>query len=178
MARRLLIPLMPSSKGLIRSLTRGGTASGRQHPAERRQGRLAEPAACERCGAIFRHRVWRRGRAPSHAFLTTVKWVVCPACRQVGAEEFLGRVLVRGEPVQAQDALVRRRIENVAARARAKQPERRVVSVERRGNTLEVLTTSQKLAHRIVHALQRLLGGQPRYRWSDDGSLYATLDCR
>ena len=42
-------------------------------------------------------------------------------------------------------------------------------------DALEVLTTSQKLAHRIVHELKKLLGGKATYAWSDDGSLFATL---
>lgn len=39
----------------------------------------------------------------------------------------------------------------------------------------EVLTTSQKLAHRIVHELKKAFRGQAGYAWSDrDGSLLAT----
>jgi hypothetical protein len=39
-----------------------------------------------------------------------------------------------------------------------------------------VLTTSQKLAHRIVREVEKLFGGKPRFAWSDkDGSLFATL---
>jgi hypothetical protein len=58
-----------------------------------------------------------------------------------------GRVLIRDAAAADEDA-IRRRIQNVAARAAVTQPERRVVSVERRGKVLAVLTTSQKLAHR------------------------------
>jgi hypothetical protein len=72
------------------------------------------------------------------------------------------------------ESLLRRRIANVAARARATQPERRITSIERRGDVLEVLTTSQKLAHRIVHEVKKLFGGRATYTWSDDRSLLAT----
>jgi ribosome-associated translation inhibitor RaiA len=52
---------------------------------------------------------------------------------------------------------------------------RRIVSFERRGEGLEVLTTSQKLAHRIASQLKRSFGGTVTYAWSDrDGELYAT----
>jgi hypothetical protein len=37
-----------------------------------------------------------------------------------------------------------------------------------------VLTTSQKLGHRIVRELKKLFGGQTTYSWQDDGTLYAT----
>ena len=59
--------------------------------------------------------------------------------------------------------------------AAATQPERRLVSIDWTGDTLEVLTTSQKLAHRIVHELKKVLGGKTTYGWSDDGSLFATF---
>jgi len=69
---------------------------------------------------------------------------------------------------------VRRRIGNVAARAAFTQPERRVSSLERQGDELEVITTSQKLAHRIAHELKKAFGGRVSYAWSDDGTLFAT----
>jgi len=83
-------------------------------------------------------------------------------------------VRIEGEQVVTHEDLIRRRIENVGARAAATQPERRVVSVEWVGGDLEVLTTSQKLAHRLVHELKKVLGGKATYEWSDDGSLFAT----
>jgi hypothetical protein len=39
-----------------------------------------------------------------------------------------------------------------------------------------VLTTSQKLAHRLAHELKKALGGRVAYNWSDDGTLFATWD--
>ena len=105
-------------------------------------------------------------------------WIVCPACRQVDRGEWFGRVLIRGGAARAHDDLIRRRIENVAAQAATSQPERRVVSCERHGDELEVLTTSQKLAHRIVHELKKALGGRATYQWSNDRSLFATWEPR
>ena len=59
------------------------------------------------------------------------------------------------------------------------QPERRIVSIdtiESDGDALEVLTTSQKLTHRIAHELKKALGGRTSYSWSDDGTLFATWE--
>jgi hypothetical protein len=167
---------MGRGKGLIRSLNRKGTRSEKVRAAEARRGRLPEPSACERCGAVFRRRVWRRGERVSHAELARACWVVCPACEQASREEYFGRVLIRGAYAAAREAVIRRRIENVATRAGFTQPEQRIVSVERRGPVLEVLTTSQQLAHRIVHELKKLFRGRASYTWSDDGSLLATWE--
>ena len=169
---------MKHGKGVIRSLARQSTADRKLHPAERRSGRATEPTLCERCGAVLVRRAWRRdtGLKPSHAVLAQASWTVCPACTQVANEEYLGRVTLDGDPVRSDATALRRRIANVAARAEHTQVERRVVSIDRAGDgKLVVLTTSQKLAHRIVHELKKAFGGRATYRWSDDGSLEARL---
>jgi hypothetical protein len=168
------MPRAPKTKGLIRSQNRAATTAGKRRPAEGALQRAAEPTACESCGAIFSRRVWRRGRKVSQAFLDRVRWRTCPSCRQSDAATGLGRILIRGPYAETHEALVRRRIANVAERAAYTQPQRRVVSLERRADVLEVLTTSQKLAHRIVRELKKAFGGRASYAWSDDGTLFAT----
>jgi hypothetical protein len=69
------------------------------------------------------------------------------------------------------------RIANVERRAQFTQPERRIVSTNWDGKTLEVLTTSQKLAHRIAREVEKAFGGSTQFSWSDDdGSLLATVE--
>ena len=53
-----------------------------------------------------------------------------------------------------------------------------MVSVERRKDILEVLTTSQKLAHRIARELKKAFGGRTSYVWSDDRTLLASWQPR
>lgn len=167
---------MDKGKGLIRAANRSGAASKKRAPSERRTGRLPEPAACQRCGAIYSHRVWRRPRVVTASLLGRAMWTQCPACQQTRGGEYWGRVIVRGAFALANEAAIRQRIENVAARAEATQPERQLVSIEREGDALEVLATSQKLAHRIVNELKKTFRGRARYVWSDDGSLYAVWE--
>ena len=159
------------SKALIRATSRVAVASGKTRPGTRR---LGEPSACDRCGALFQRRVWRRSGPISPALLARVQWVTCPACVQEGGSTYMGRVRIEGEQLATHEDLIRRRIENVGARAAATQPERRVLSVDRVDGGLEVLTTSQKVAHRLVHELKKVLAGKATYEWSDDGSLFAT----
>ena len=99
---------------------------------------------------------------------------MCPACEQAKRKEGQGRILVRGRFALAHEDDIRARIRNVAARAGYTQPQRRVVSVDREGDALEVLTTSQKLAHRIVIELKKVFRGRATFDWSDDGTLLAT----
>lgn len=162
-------------KGLIRSRSRRGTRSEKKPRVAVKAEPRTQPAACERCGAVFSRKTWRRDRAISHALLQRVAWTTCPACRQASRGEGYGRVLLRGTYVQPHADAIRRRIENVAARAAFTQPERRLVSVDRDADGIEVITTSQKLAHRVVNELKKAFGGRASYAWSaDDGSLFAT----
>ena len=161
-------------KGLIRSLNRRGTRTDKllpvaaKHPAQ-------DPTVCERCGAVFTRKTWRQGRTVDDALLAGAAWAVCPACEQTKSGESFGRVVVRGVYAAANRAAIRRRIANVASRARFTQPQRRVVSADSDGDVLEVLTTSQKLAHRITRELKKTFGGHASYQWSDkDGALFAT----
>jgi len=164
-------------KGKIRSLNRKGSKSGKAVPAAAKQGTTPEPSVCERCGAVFSRRTWRQDRRVTDALLAKAKWTVCPSCIQVASEEYFGRVVLRGGYVAPNEVAIRQRIENVAARAGFTQPQRRLVSVSRTGDELEVLTTSQKLAHRIVRELTKAFRGKASYSWSDrDGALLATWE--
>lgn len=165
---------MNKGKGLIRSLSRKGSRDEKKPAGAGHARRPQEPTVCERCGAVFARQTWRRDHPVNHALLARAAWAVCPACRQARAQEYFGRVLIRGAYAAANEEAIRARIENVTAHAGFTQPQRKLVSVERQNGEIEVLTTSQKLAHRIVHELKKAFGGRATYKWSDeDGSLYA-----
>jgi hypothetical protein len=135
---------------------------------------------CERCGLVFWRKTWRRSRRrTTHALLSGAAWGLCPACRQADAGQAFGRVLLMGElPAAQQDELVRR-VRNVCARAAFTQPQRRLLEMRSMNGGLEVLTTSQKLAHRIAHEIEKAFGGHVSYEWSDrDRRLLARWDAR
>jgi hypothetical protein len=166
---------MAKGKGLIRSLSRRGTRADKAPVVAQKGPRVREPAACEKCGAVFVRQAWRTGRKVTSELLSRATWTVCPACRQTASGEGYGHIRVSGDFAAANETAIRRRISNVDARARFTQPERRVVAVARDGVVLDVLTTSQKLAHRIVRELKKAFRGRASYHWSDrDGSLLAT----
>lgn len=167
---------MTKGKSLIRALTRKGVRDKKAAGAETRTGRLPEPAVCEGCGAVFSRRTWRRNHKVTASLLNQAVWTKCPACEQADSGEYRGRVVIRGTYASDHDEAIRQRIANVDAQAQFTQPERRVVSAERDGAVFEVLTTSQKLAHRIVHELKKAYHGRARYKWSDDGSLFAVWE--
>jgi hypothetical protein len=162
-------------RGRIRGTVRKGSRSDHSPRVAIEARGLKDPTMCEICGAVYTRKTWRAGPRTSSTSLIGVGWTVCPACRQGREGEYYGRVLIPGPMSAATAELVTRRIRNVAARARFTQPERRVVSMATWDGGLEILTTSQKLAHRIARELAKAFGGRTRYRWaSRDGELMAT----
>src|SRR5262249_20901160 len=154
------------SRGLIRSLNRSATRNTKGPQVALKTPRLREPTFCARCGAVFLRKTWRHSHALNEEQLERAEWGFCPACQQVGHQEGQGRLLIKGAAAAASLEIIEQRIQNVAKRAAKTQPERRLVSVDAHDGELEVLTTSQKLAHRLAHELKKAFGGQVAYNWS------------
>ncbi len=172
--------LTKKSRGLIRSLNRSSARDDKSPQVVRKTAQPKEPTVCARCGAVFLHKTWRHDHKLTDDLLERRQWGFCPACDQVSLQEGQGRLIIRGSGLAKNRALIRSRIENVAVHAMATQPERRIVSIDtidsKDEDALEVLTTSQKLTHRIAHELKKLFGGRTSYNWSDDGTLFATWE--
>lgn len=171
------VNLTRKSRGLIRSQNRALTRDDKSPRVVRKTAQPAEPTICARCGAVYLRKTWRHDHRLTDEMLERRQWGFCPACDQVSRLEAQGRLIIRGAAAAANRELIRTRIENAARHGMRTQPERRIVSIdtiESDGEALEVLTTSQKLTHRIAHELKKLFGGRIAYNWSDDGTLYAT----
>jgi NMD protein affecting ribosome stability and mRNA decay len=170
------VPAVPKAgRGIVRALVRRGARSDQSPAVTHKLPGLADPTLCAGCGAVFSRKTWRRsGRRTARALRADAPWSYCPACRLAGEHRWRGRVLATGTYLSEHADEIRRRIENVASRAAYTQPERRIVAVTARGSALEILTTSQKLAHRIAHELKKAFHGEVSYAWSDrDGQLLA-----
>jgi len=171
--------LTRKSRGLIRSLNRSFARDDKSPQVVRKTRTPSELTVCARCGCVYMNRTWRHDHHLTDEMLEQRQWGFCPACEQVSHLEAQGRLIIRGSSVAGKRNLIRSRIENVARHGMRTQPERRIVSIdtiESDGDALEVLTTSQKLTHRIAHELKKVLGGRTSYSWSDDGTLFATWE--
>ena len=146
-----------------------------QTPVSRRPAPSPDLTRCERCGVVFWHKTWRRSaRRAARAMRAGTRAGTCPACRQARTEQALGRVLLMAELDADQERALQRRIANVCQRAAFTQPERRLLQVRRVPEGLEVLTTSQELAHRVAKEVEKAFGGSVDYDWSDrEGRLLA-----
>lgn len=162
-------------RGRQRALDHRGTRADKSPPVV--AGHIYKSGTiCDGCGAVYSLKTWRRtGERAAASLAPEAARSQCPACLQVGEGRAYGRVVLRGAWLKDHEVEVRQRIANVEARARHTQPERRVIEIARGKEGLEVMSTSQKLAHRLVREIEKAFGGRSSYRWSDsDGSLTAT----
>jgi hypothetical protein len=164
-------------KGIVRSMDRRGSRSDKSPPVAQKQ-KFSDPSICDRCGAVYSGKSWRRGPRRAREVIDKASWVTCPGCSQAATGEYHGQVLITvGDSARLE--AVSARIANVERRAQFTQPERRVVSTNWNGKTLEVLTTSQKLAHRIAREVEKAFTGHAHFSWSDqDDSLLAVVEIR
>jgi NMD protein affecting ribosome stability and mRNA decay len=133
------------------------------------------PSICDHCGAVYSGKTWRHGRRLASEAIDKADWVKCPGCAQAASGEYHGQVLITVGDRANRDA-ISARIANVERRARTTQPERQIVETNWNGKRLEVLTTSQKLAHRIAREVEKAFGGHAHFSWSDDdGTLLASV---
>jgi NMD protein affecting ribosome stability and mRNA decay len=163
----------PARRG--RMLVRRGTRDDKAPRVVRSAARPEEGAICRGCDAVYRRKTWRRRPLLPSDRLSAAR-VLCPACHQVRSRRSFGEVVLRGPAVEGRRDILRR-IRHIAERAVFTQPERRVVAIEPRADGVHVLTTSQKLAHRVAVELTKAFGGHARYAWSDRGGrLYSVWD--
>ena len=165
-----------TDKRALRALVRSGVRDDHSPDVARKTRPPANRTICVGCGAVYVRKTWRQSeKRLLEAAGNSARLGLCPACRQTTSGPAIGRVRLEGSYVARHETEILRRIENVAARAAYTQPERRILDVIGSGSPLEVLTTSQKLAHRIARELVKAFRGTVSYQWSDDdGRLAAT----
>ena len=163
------------SRGLVRSLNRQAVRDDKSPRVVSKTLAIYEPTVCERCGAVFLRKTWRHDHKLTDELIERSQWGFCPACDQISRQEGQGRLIIRGVTASRRED-IQRRLQNAAKRAMKTQPERRIVLTNTAddGGTIDIITTSQKLAHRLAHEVKKLLRGRVTYAWSDDGTLFAT----
>ena len=146
--------------------------AGRHRPARS----IKEPAVCEKCGAVYANRRWTA--AGSHAAIEKQKhWrpsqmVVCPACKQESTGEPRGFVFLDGAFFTTHQDEIESLLRNEAERAAEDNALARILDWKKgEGHKLTVTTTTEHLAQRLGHALQKAFDGEVQYDFSHENKL-------
>lgn len=146
------------------------------HEAGRHRTRRSpsEPLVCEGCGAVYSHRRWTRKselKADRYATKQTAKSTLCAACHQVRDGVPSGFVYVTGEfSIKHRDE-IGRLLTNEAERDAQDNPLARIMGWEETNDQLVVRTTTEHLAQRLGHALEKAYDGEVRYDFSHENKL-------
>ena len=146
--------------------------AGRHRPTRA----MSEPAVCEDCGAEYAKRRWTVGSSDSspeqHEQLHPPQMTVCPACAQIRTGEPRGFVYLDGAFFESHDQEIQWLLLNESERAAADNPLARIMEWRRgEGHTLTVTTTTEHLAQRLGHALEKAFGGHVDYDFSHENKL-------
>ncbi|MGH9875263.1 MAG: BCAM0308 family protein [Pyrinomonadaceae bacterium] len=146
--------------------------AGRHHTARA----MSEPAVCEQCGAVYANRRWTAAHTGStdkrQKHWRPSQMTVCPACNQRSTGEPRGFVLLDGAFFAVHHEDIERLLLNEAERAAEDNPLARIMEWKRGdGHKLTVSTTTEHLAQRLGHALEKAFGGRVQYDFSHENKL-------
>jgi len=147
-------------------------AGGRHRPPRA----PAEPAACvPGCGAVYVKRRW--SQAPSARLLagsagTPLVVRLCPACRRRRTGVPHGYVHVEGGFFVTHRSDLEHLLHNEAARAREDNPLAQVMSWRHfKDGSLLIATSTEHLAQRLGHALEKAYDGAVQYGFSHENKM-------
>jgi predicted nucleic acid-binding Zn-ribbon protein len=148
------------------------------HDAGQHRGPRApsEPAKCITCGAVYSDRRWTPAGTPKkgskHKHWHPQATTVCPACKKKQEGLPSGFVYVSGDFLPSHRLEMERLLDKEAERAAVDNPLARIMTREIDENgRLVIATTTEHLAQRLGHALEKAFEGEVRYDFSHENKL-------
>jgi len=136
-----------------------------------RKGPL-EVGVCPGCHAISRKKRWYMDEAEYVSLVRTGAMPRrCPACRKIADGFPSGVVTLRGGFLRTHRDEILTIVHNEELRARETNPLERIMGIRDEDESVEILTTDEKLAQRIGREIRKAYQGAVSYKWSEDANL-------
>ena len=130
---------------------------------------------CPGCGAVYTKRRWSRAasaRLRAQRAGEPVSVLICPACRRRESGVPHGYLHIDGDFFPLHRAEMEHLLHNEAEHAREDNPLQQVLGWEELGGDGLLITTStEHLAQRLAHALNKAYDGDVHYGFSDENKL-------
>jgi hypothetical protein len=125
---------------------------------------------------VYTNRRWTAASSTStkggDAHSSPAQITLCPACKQQRTGEPRGFVFLDGDFFSSHAEEIKQLLRNEAKRAAADNPLARAMEVKRGdGHKLTVSTTTEHLAQRLGHAVEKAFGGSVHYDFSHENKL-------
>jgi len=119
------------------------------------KGKLPEPTACPKCGAVFHEGRWQWSTVPDNAHSE-----ICPACHRINDHYPAGFITLEGEFLKTHSVEIMHLINNLEQHERAEHPLKRIMAIEQLDDSVLVTTTDIHLARGIGEAVRHAYHGQ------------------
>jgi hypothetical protein len=135
-----------------------------------------EPAVCEKCGAVYENRRWTAKEfVPASDKFEARKpatMTVCPACRQIEQGVVGGYVSASGAFLKTHHDEIESLLRNEEKRASEDNPLSRIINWrEEEVGKITIETTTEHLAERFGHALEKAYQGKVNYDFSHENKV-------
>lgn len=131
-----------------------------------------EVGVCPKCHAISRKKRWYMDEAEYVSLVRTGAVLrQCPACRKIADGFPCGVVTLSGKFLRTHREEVLMIVRNEERRACETNPLERIMGIRDEGESVEILTTDEKLAQRIGREVRKACQGTVSYKWSEDAHL-------
>jgi hypothetical protein len=148
------------------------------HEAGRHRTRRAakEPAVCASCNAVYADRRWTtpegERKQGEHQHWKPARVTICPACVQTKEGAPSGYVYIEGAFLANHLDEIQRLLLNEASRASEDNPLARIMVWQLRSPvSLLLTTTTEHLAQRLGHSLEKAYAGKVEYDFSHENKL-------
>lgn len=146
--------------------------AGRHHT----QKAKAEPILCKYCGALYLHRRWQLSYTEDELSNAHDKRPVtlstCPACQCQKSGTPRGFLHISGAFLATHQDEIARLILNEVIRTNEDNPLARILKWEKdKNDSLMLETTTEHLAQRLGHALEKAFSGEVRYDFSHENKI-------
>jgi NMD protein affecting ribosome stability and mRNA decay len=135
------------------------------------QGGLREFTMCRICNALYHNKQWYLQEEWAdrirHMQGLEIAQAICPACRKIRDHSPAGVVTLEGYFLKNHQDEILRLIKNEERRAMGINPLERIIDLKALDNSVEVTTTTEKLAQRIGRTVHRAYSGELKFRWSN-----------
>ncbi len=127
---------------------------------------LAGVAICKDCTAVYHSKKWFLDARlyEQKKGLKDINWVICPACKKTKENVPGGVVTLKGDFLQEHKQEIMNLVNNEDERSKKYNPLKRIMKINEKGNTVEILTTEGRLAQRIGTILFKAYDGEVEYK--------------
>lgn len=133
------------------------------HDPYQDQAKLAEPAVCADCGAVYHEGRWQWISPPPHALQTR-----CTACRRIHEHMPAGYVSIEGTFARDHREEAIHLARHLESREKAEHPLQRIMSIDEQDGNVLITTTDIHLARDIGEALRDAYKGELEFHYNKD----------